>query len=42
MDDSFNHEVFFRNIVKLFKDDPKDDWVIETLKWWNECVNNIY
>ena len=41
MDDHFDHEVFFKNIVKLFKDDPENDWVVDTLEWWNEYVDYI-
>ncbi len=39
IDNPFNYEAFYKNIVTLFEDDPEDQWVIETLEWWNECVN---
>jgi hypothetical protein len=41
MDNNFDHKVFFKNIVKLFKDNPKDEWVVNTLAWWNEYVDHI-
>jgi hypothetical protein len=41
MDDNFDHEVFFKNIMKLFEDNPEDKWVVDTLAWWNKYVNHI-
>jgi len=41
MDDNFDSEVFFKNIVKLFEDNPEDEWVVDTLEWWNKYVDHI-
>jgi hypothetical protein len=41
MDDNFDHKVFFKNIMKLFEDNPEDKWVVDTLAWWNEYVDHI-
>jgi len=41
IDNPFNYEAFYKNIVTIFEDDPEDPWVIDTLEWWNECVNPI-
>jgi len=35
MDNNFDHEAFFDNIVELFEVDPNDEWVVETLDSWN-------
>jgi hypothetical protein len=34
-DGLFNNEEFFHIIVCLFETDPDDDWVKDTLQWWN-------
>jgi len=34
-DGPFNYEDFFNTIVELF-DDLEDDWVKETLEFWNK------
>ena len=38
--------MFYQNIVSLFENDPEDDWVKETLAWWNEyffkIIHDIY
>jgi hypothetical protein len=31
----FNKEAFFHVIVRLFETDPDDDWVKDTLQWWD-------
>ncbi|KAI0652174.1 hypothetical protein C8Q79DRAFT_922702 [Trametes meyenii] len=39
-DGTFEAETFYSNVVRLFKDDINvdDDWVAETLSWWNSGV----
>ena len=39
IDNPFSYKAFYKNIVMLFKDDLEDPWVIETLEWWNECID---
>jgi len=34
-DGLFNKEEFFNIIVRLFESDPDDDWVKDTIQWWN-------
>jgi hypothetical protein len=34
-DGLFKKEEFFHMIVCLFETDPDDDWVEDTLQWWN-------
>ena len=36
-DDLFNREEFFSSMVTLL-DDSEDEWVKDTLKWWNRWV----
>jgi hypothetical protein len=31
----FSKEDFFHVIVRLFEIDPDDDWVKDTLQWWD-------
>ena len=38
-DDNFDTKAFFNSIVKIFKKDPNDSWVIETLQYINEQVH---
>lgn len=35
-DGDFEYQVFYQNIVSMFEDNPEDDWVKETLAWWQE------
>ena len=35
-DGAFEYGVFYQNIVRMFESDPDDEWVKETLDWWNE------
>lgn len=28
---------FYQIIMELFEDE-EDEWVLETLAWWNQCV----
>jgi hypothetical protein len=43
LDGKFNLKTFYYNIVGLF--DPEtgmpQDWIDETLAWWNEYANSI-
>jgi len=32
---------FMTPSVEMFERDPKDSWVVDTLKWWNEYVSNF-
>jgi hypothetical protein len=34
-DDLFKREEFFDSMVS-FLNDPEDEWVKDTLKWWNK------
>jgi len=34
-DDLFNREEFFNHMVS-FLDDEEDEWVKDTLRWWNK------
>jgi hypothetical protein len=36
LDDDFNAETFFNNIVDLFERDPDDPWVVDTLAFWDK------
>jgi hypothetical protein len=38
-DNTFSYKAFYDNIITLFEDDLEDPWVIETLEWWNKCIN---
>ena len=40
-DNLFNIQLFYDTIVEMFERDPKDSWVVDTLKWWNEYVSNF-
>ena len=35
-DNLFNLQLFYDAIVEMFKRDPDDPWVLDTLEWWNE------
>jgi len=35
-DNLFNLQLFYDAIVEMFKRDPQDPWVVDTLKWWKE------
>ncbi|KIM48500.1 hypothetical protein M413DRAFT_22983 [Hebeloma cylindrosporum] len=37
-DGAFEYGVFYQNIVRMFEDDHEDDWVKETLAWWQESA----
>jgi hypothetical protein len=37
-DNLFNLQLFYDTIVEMFKRNPKDSWVVDTLEWWNEYV----
>ena len=38
--ESFNLVEFFNLILNLFSK-RKDTWVVETLAWWNMCVDSV-
>lgn len=35
-DNSFHLDEFYDNIVSMFEDNADSQWVVDTLKWWNE------
>jgi hypothetical protein len=35
LDGAFDLKAFYDGIVELFEADPDDEWVVETLQWWN-------
>jgi hypothetical protein len=35
IDGNFNQKRFLESIVELFED-PEEEWVIDTLKWWDK------
>jgi len=40
-DGNFILERFYKMILELFED-MEDEWVIETLAWWNACVSILF
>ncbi|KAG6838977.1 hypothetical protein H0H87_001956, partial [Tephrocybe sp. NHM501043] len=40
-DGNFNLRSFYNNIVSIFKKHPQDDFVVETLEWWNKQVPGL-
>jgi hypothetical protein len=40
-DGNFDHDAFYKNIVKLFERKPDHRWVRETLAWWNRYVSTF-
>ena len=36
VDEDFDMENFYNIIVKVFEHDPEDEWVLETLAFWNK------
>ncbi|KIM43032.1 hypothetical protein M413DRAFT_26238 [Hebeloma cylindrosporum] len=40
-DGAFEYGVFYQNIVRMFEDDHEDDWVKETLAWWQEEIPDL-
>ena len=36
VDGNFNQKRFFESIIGVFEEDPEDEWVIDTLKWWDK------
>ncbi|KIM42231.1 hypothetical protein M413DRAFT_27025 [Hebeloma cylindrosporum] len=37
-DRAFKYGIFYQNIVRMFEDDHEDNWVKETLAWWQESA----
>jgi hypothetical protein len=36
MDRNFHQKCFFESIVGLFEENLEDEWIINTLKWWDK------
>jgi hypothetical protein len=41
LDNNFDLGVFYNQIVELFEQDPDDPWVVDTLGFWNKCVDQV-
>ncbi|KAF9030054.1 hypothetical protein BDP27DRAFT_1436367 [Rhodocollybia butyracea] len=39
VDGHFNYVEFYMEMVKYFKEYPKDTKVVNLLEWWNECIS---
>ncbi|KAJ7189664.1 hypothetical protein GGX14DRAFT_580524 [Mycena pura] len=39
-DGAYDYVKMYRQVVALFEDDPEDEWVVETLEWYNDRVFN--
>lgn len=41
-DGKFSYIDFYKEIVATFEDYPEEEWVSETLSWWQQYVLNLF